>query len=190
MNKCKYCGSENLYLENKTNRNIMELPQVALKCANCGKWLKWCPKEERQQYIKDNENKTHLLSEVEYQQYCAYKLIEPQIKGCMDREKEYQRQLEEKDKEIAWYDKSIKDQIINGAKFMKKSNQDKINFAVAKLKKIKEWCEENCHYVEECCGDVASDFYEEYVYKYINIVQLFEFIDQQIEEINNTNDGG
>ena len=51
MNKCKYCGSENLYLENKTNRNIMELPQVALKCANCGKWLKWCPKEERKYYL-------------------------------------------------------------------------------------------------------------------------------------------
>ena len=57
MNKCKYCGSENLYLENKSNKSIMELPQVALKCANCGKWLKWCPKEERQQYLKINNNR-------------------------------------------------------------------------------------------------------------------------------------
>ena len=32
--------------------------------------------------------KKHLLNEKEWQDYCAYKHIEPQIKGCLDREKE------------------------------------------------------------------------------------------------------
>lgn len=60
MNKCKYCGSKNLYLENKSNKNIMELPQVALKCADCGKWLKWCPKDERKLYLNENKQKAML----------------------------------------------------------------------------------------------------------------------------------
>lgn len=56
MNKCKYCGSEKLILESPTkDKNILTADRVALKCANCGKWLKWCPKNERQQYI---QNKT------------------------------------------------------------------------------------------------------------------------------------
>ena len=34
------------------------------------------------------------ISEEEYQKYCAYKLIEPEIKGCLDREKQHKQQLE------------------------------------------------------------------------------------------------
>ena len=56
MDKCKYCGNEKLILENPTkDENILTADKVALKCANCGRWLKWCPKNERQQYI---QNKT------------------------------------------------------------------------------------------------------------------------------------
>lgn len=36
-----------------------------------------------------NQEKTHLLDEKEWQDYCAYKIIEPQIKGCLDRERTY-----------------------------------------------------------------------------------------------------
>lgn len=42
----------------------------------------------------ENERlKEKTLSEREWQNYCAYKIIEPQIKGCLDREREYQQQL-------------------------------------------------------------------------------------------------
>lgn len=44
--------------------------------------------------------KKHLLDEKEWQDYCAFKHIEPQIKGCLDREREYEKQLAEKDKAI------------------------------------------------------------------------------------------
>lgn len=39
--------------------------------------------------------KFDVLTETEYQKYCAYKIIEPQIKGCLDREKELEKRLEE-----------------------------------------------------------------------------------------------
>ena len=36
-----------------------------------------------------------VLDRHEYQRYCAYKIIEPQIKGCLDRERELERKLKE-----------------------------------------------------------------------------------------------
>ena len=50
---------------------------------------------------------------------------------------------------------------------------------------LKEWCKENCYYVEECCGDVESEDYEEYVYRYINIAQLFEKLQELEQGVNN-----
>lgn len=46
------------------------------------------------------KDKMHLLDEKEFQNYCAYKWIEPEIKGCLDREREYKQQLAEKQKTI------------------------------------------------------------------------------------------
>ena len=46
------------------------------------------------------KDKMHLLDEKEFQNYCAYKWIEPEIKGCLDREREYKQQLVEKDEQI------------------------------------------------------------------------------------------
>ena len=51
--------------------------------------------------------KKHLIDEKEWQDYCAFKHIEPQIKGCLDREREYEKQLAEKEKEIE-YQESMK----------------------------------------------------------------------------------
>lgn len=49
---CKYCGSNNLVLEPKIEgQDVITADMVALKCGDCGKWLKWCPKAERVQYI-------------------------------------------------------------------------------------------------------------------------------------------
>ena len=36
-----------------------------------------------------------VLDRQEHQKYCAYKIIEPQIKGCLDRERELERKLKE-----------------------------------------------------------------------------------------------
>lgn len=36
-----------------------------------------------------------VLDGQEYQDYCAYKIIAPQIKGCLDRERELEKQLAE-----------------------------------------------------------------------------------------------
>lgn len=53
MEKCKYCQSENLYLEPKNEgEDVLIANQVALKCEDCGKWLKWVKKEDRKKYIK------------------------------------------------------------------------------------------------------------------------------------------
>lgn len=53
--KCKYCQSENLILEPRIkNENVLTGDMVALKCCDCGKWLKWCPKDERPLYIKSS----------------------------------------------------------------------------------------------------------------------------------------
>ena len=50
--KCKYCGSENLVLEQRSKETnyILDANQVALKCADCGKFIKWCPKGDRKYY--------------------------------------------------------------------------------------------------------------------------------------------
>lgn len=62
MTKCKYCNSENLILEARVQgQDVMTADQVALKCGDCGKWLKWCPKEARKYYIqatKQSKEKT------------------------------------------------------------------------------------------------------------------------------------
>lgn len=49
---CPKCGSENLILESRGELPIMDAQQVALRCADCGRWIKWCPKEERNLYLE------------------------------------------------------------------------------------------------------------------------------------------
>ena len=51
-------------------------------------------------YRKINEDEI-VLSKKDTQKYFAYKIIEPQIKGCLDRERELERQLETIRKETA-----------------------------------------------------------------------------------------
>jgi hypothetical protein len=54
--ECKYCKSKNLVLESRVSgEDVLTANMVALKCADCGKWIKWCPKEERHFYIKEKE---------------------------------------------------------------------------------------------------------------------------------------
>lgn len=52
MDRCKYCQSTNLVLESRIpGQDVLTANQVALRCGDCGMWLKWCPKDERQLYI-------------------------------------------------------------------------------------------------------------------------------------------
>lgn len=58
IKECKHCKSKNLILEPRiAGQDIMTADMVALKCKDCGKWLKWCPKDERHFYNKQNIEK-------------------------------------------------------------------------------------------------------------------------------------
>ena len=59
IKQCQKCGGKNLYLEPRIKgQDVMTANTVALKCKDCGNWLKWCPKDERQFYINTKqENK-------------------------------------------------------------------------------------------------------------------------------------
>lgn len=51
--KCKYCNSENLVLEQQSfeTNDILQANRVALRCGSCGKFIKWCAKEDRKWYL-------------------------------------------------------------------------------------------------------------------------------------------
>lgn len=52
IKQCKKCGSKNLFLEPRIKgQDVLTADMVALKCKDCGSWLKWCPKDERKYYI-------------------------------------------------------------------------------------------------------------------------------------------
>ena len=82
MDKCKYCGSSELELENKTKFSVMDAPQVALKCAKCGKWLKWCPKDERKYYLGEFKKIAQKSNEIQ---------IEELQKQLFNKEQEIER---------------------------------------------------------------------------------------------------
>ena len=58
IKECKKCGSKNLYLEPRVKgQDILTADMVALKCKDCGAWLKWCPKDERKYYYANTQQK-------------------------------------------------------------------------------------------------------------------------------------
>ena len=64
IKECKKCGSKNLYLEPRiAGQDVLTADMVALKCKNCGAWVKWCPKNERQYYINKQIDKWQKLKE-------------------------------------------------------------------------------------------------------------------------------
>lgn len=63
---CKKCGSKNLFLEPRIKgQDVMTADMVALKCKDCGAWLKWCPKNERKYYYHNTlkKDKWQILKE-------------------------------------------------------------------------------------------------------------------------------
>ena len=64
IKECKKCGSKNLYLEPRIKgQDVLTADMVALKCKDCGFWLKWCPKDERKFYLKQPKDKWQKLKE-------------------------------------------------------------------------------------------------------------------------------
>ena len=110
----------------------------------------------------EESEKKHLIDEKEWQDYCAFKHIEPQIKGCLDREREYEKQLAEKDEEIAYLTKQVKKLNNEAQKYFEDAycndfhNQDKISFAVEQLEQLKKLCQEKFNWWEnsEWEGDI------------------------------------
>lgn len=119
--------------------------------------------------------KKHLLDEKEWQDYCAFKHIEPQIKGCLDREKEYEKQLAEKEKEYQSF-KKIADENVNYLKNRileetRNYNQDKISFAVEQLTLFK--------------NTIVNKMNNPYS---VNIKHILSDFDNQIKQLNEQND--
>ena len=64
IKECKKCGSKNLYLEPRIKgQDVLTADMVALKCKDCGFWLKWCPKDERKFYLKQPKDQWQKLKE-------------------------------------------------------------------------------------------------------------------------------
>lgn len=112
-------------------------------------------------------NNEHLLNEKEWQDYCAFKHIEPQIRGCLDREREYIKQIAEKDEEIERY----KDYLSCSGFFpvVEKAKREKFDFAIEWLEKIK---------------DFATYHYGEY-----SAVVITHYIDNQIKQLKEKQNG-
>lgn len=75
IKQCKKCGSKNLYLEPRIKgQDVMTADTVALKCKDCGVWLKWCPKDERKYYYtnKQSKDKWQKLKEILKRQIDIY----------------------------------------------------------------------------------------------------------------------
>lgn len=79
MEKCKYCQSEHLYLESKNEReDVLIANQVALKCKDCGKWLKWVKKEDRTKYV--------IREDIPFVSIGKFPIDEPKVKEPMTLE--------------------------------------------------------------------------------------------------------
>lgn len=57
--------------------------------------------------------KRYEMTESEFQKYCAYKIIEPQIRGCLDRERELQKQVDELKAENGHLHKLIVEEMVS-----------------------------------------------------------------------------
>lgn len=170
MDKCKYCGSSELELENKTKFNIMDAPQVALKCAKCGKWLKWCPKDERQLYIKNSSNRR-------YQYYwngfdCKEIVIDTYAKSRYEGCEIVVDLLNDKDEEI----KRLKEELKNRPVLMG------IDFGGDYIKKIEQHARNVL--IDEIRKQAILHEYRPYGAddRVIDIVDLFKILDQLLNK--------
>lgn len=70
IRECKYCKSEDLYIQAKNyGDDALTTELASVKCAECGKWLGWCPKKYR-----------HLFRVVEAEMPAELEEMEPEVK--------------------------------------------------------------------------------------------------------------
>lgn len=96
IKQCKKCGSKNLYLEPRVKgQDILTADMVALKCKDCGSWLKWCPKDERKYYYANTQQKQDtkwqklkewLEEQLEYILFLENKFNKLKLKAQTDKE--------------------------------------------------------------------------------------------------------
>ena len=144
--------------------------------------------EKIKQQLAEKE-KMHLLDEKEFQYYCAYKQIEPEIKGCLDRERDYKKQLAEKDKEI----ESIKQQLEEtnaGYDFtyeqsretIKELKQNQTKLAIQELEKLRNKVIEKSEKIVDTV-DSIQDFHSG-----ITLGRFKRIIDDQIKKLRGIKD--
>lgn len=210
MNECKYCEKEikrgdKVAIIHKDCFN--KIADLEAKLAVAKKTIE-VQRKTNDALMDENLDFRNDITDVAIEQ--AKRMAEDWEFGYKEEIKELKQQLAEKEKEIDELKQRLKDTIkIYSDDFVEKDkelkelrfkarnifplvenledkvNQDKISFCIEKLSELKKWCQEHSYYVEECCGDVESEYYEEYVYQYINIAELCEEIDNQIEELKN-----
>lgn len=77
---CKKCGSKELYLEPRIKgQDCLTTAMVALKCKDCGCWIKWCPKDERKYYLNKLPDKWQKLKKWLEDQQNNFRLINKTI---------------------------------------------------------------------------------------------------------------
>ena len=193
MSKCACCREEFNELRNYKGYKVCSACYIGYVnkvkvCENNSKYETEI--DQLKQQLAEKEN-MHLLDEKEFQHYCAYKHIEPEIKGCLDREREYEKQLVEKDKEIerlkdfekAYYYNQLQTSPEDIQKFQQLANQSAVNInyiAIQELEKVKNY------FIEECeDGDGIKT--EDRVIKK-DIYEVADFIENQIKELKGNND--
>lgn len=153
------------------------------------------------------KNKMHLLDEKEFQNYCAYKWIEPEIKGCLEREREYKKQLAYKDMELLKFrkEKLYFELLISRLQWLHKRADDcrleKERFGVADMSLCSVWdvleLQKNdlCEYEEMCAlqegiecvakskllGDIEHDLQAKTTRNENEIFKDIEQVDQQMK---------
>ena len=128
MNKCKYCNSANLILEPRVQgQDIMTADQVALKCDDCGKWIKWCPKDQRKYYIQATKQSKEKTEAGKSEELNA-RLVEEMELSAKRRQiiEELTIENKEQDKKIDKLEKQVEEKEKEIKRFMSMKNRDQL----------------------------------------------------------------
>ena len=109
--------------------------------------------------IQSDFDNRYWLDENEWKRYCAFKHIEPEIRGCLDREREYVKQIAVLEKELNdWRDGTIIVKWCKAEEKCKVLEKAQKEFAIEKLREIKNEINNNAFdsRAEEC--KVVSHF--------------------------------
>ena len=95
MQSCNNCVCKVVCYERANIEEIEGKESDAMKS-----WEEYVKQYGCQYYQPKIPKGSVVLDRQEHQKYCAYKIIEPQIKGCLDRERELEKQVAELEDKI------------------------------------------------------------------------------------------